>query len=112
MPIQQFHDVTFPVDNLSRKLHIAQQLCISVILQSPFADAQPLADFLPRQVVFTVQHRTVVGDNMLHVLQNPVKGWKQYLRSFRIFRYQVHKIHVLGVFFTWLSIKVSTSEAL
>ena len=89
-PFQQIHDVTFPIDDFSRKLHISQQSRVPVILQSPFADAKPLAHFLARQVVFTVQYRAIVHYHVLHVFQYPVKGRKQHQRSFGIFRYQIH----------------------
>lgn len=89
-PFQQIHDVAFPVDDFSRKLHISQQSRVPVILQSPFADAKSLAYFLTRQVVFTVQYRAIVHYHVLHVFQYPVKGRKQHQRSFGIFRYQIH----------------------
>ncbi len=89
-PFQQIHDVTFPIDDFSRKLHISQQSRVPVILQSPFADAKSLAYFLTRQVVFTVQYRAIVHYHVLHVFQYPVKGRKQHQRSFGIFRYQIH----------------------
>ena len=86
----RFHVVTFPVDDFSRKLHVPQQPRVPVILQSPFADAKPLAYFLARQVVFTVQYRAIVHYHVLHVFQHPVKGGKQYQCSIGIFRYQIH----------------------
>ena len=89
-PFQQIHDVAFPVDDFSRKLHVPQQSRVPVILQSPFADAKSLAYFLTRQVVFTVQYRAIVHYHVLHVFQYPVKGRKQHQRSFGIFRYQIH----------------------
>ena len=89
-PFQQIHDVTFPIDDFSRKLHISQQSRVPVILQSPFADAKPLAHFIARQVVFTVQYRAIVHYHVLHVFQHPVEGGKQYQRNFGIFRYQIH----------------------
>ena len=89
-PFQQIHDVTFPVDDFSRKLHISQQSRVPVILQRPFADAKPSAHFLARQVVFTVQYRAIVHYHVLHVFQHPVEGGKQYQRNFGIFRYQIH----------------------
>lgn len=89
-PFQQIHDVTFPIDDFSRKLHISQQSRVPVILQSPFADAKPLAHFIARQVVFTVQYRAIVHYHVLHVFQHPVEGGKQYQRGFGIFRYQIH----------------------
>ena len=89
-PFQQIHDVTFPIDDFSRKLHVPQQSRVPVILQSPFADAKPLAHFIARQVVFTVQYRAIVHYHVLHVFQHPVKGGKQYQRGFGIFRYQIH----------------------
>ena len=76
-PFQQIHDVAFPVDDFSRKLHVPQQSRVPVILQSPFADAKSLAYFLTRQVVFTVQYRAIVHYHVLHVFQYPVKGRKQ-----------------------------------
>ena len=72
-PFQQIHDVAFPVDDFSRKLHVPQQSRVPVILQSPFADAKSLAYFLTRQVVFTVQYRAIVHYHVLHVFQYPVK---------------------------------------
>ena len=89
-PFQQIHDVAFPVDDFSRKLHVPQQSRVPVILQSPFADAKSLAYFLTRQVVFTVQYRAIVHYHVLHVFQHPVKGGKQYQCSIGIFRYQIH----------------------
>ena len=89
-PFQQIHDVAFPVDDFSRKLHVPQQSRVPVILQSPFADAKSLAYFLTRQVVFTVQYRAIVHYHVLHVVQHPVKGGKQYQCSIGIFRYQIH----------------------
>lgn len=89
-PFQQIHDVTFPIDDFSRKLHISQQSRVPVILQSPFADAKPLAHFIARQVVFTVQYRAIVHYHVLHVFQHLVKGGKQHQRGFGIFRYQIH----------------------
>ena len=89
-PFQQIHDVAFPVDDFSQKLHVPQQSRVPVILQSPFADAKSLAYFLTRQVVFTVQYRAIVHYHVLHVFQYPVKGRKQHQRSFGIFRYQIH----------------------
>lgn len=89
-PFQQIHDVTFPIDDFSRKLHISQQSRVPVILQSPFADAKPLAHFIARQVVFTVQYRAIVHYHVLHIFQHPVEGRKQYQRGFGIFRYQIH----------------------
>ena len=89
-PFQQIHDVTFPIDDFSRKLHISQQSRVPVILQSPFADAKPLAHFIARQVVFTVQYRAIVHYHVLHIFQHPFEGRKQYQRGFGIFRYQIH----------------------
>ena len=89
-PFQQIHDVTFPVDDFSRKLHVAQQPRVPVILQRPFADAKPPAHLITRQVVFTVQYRAIVHYHVLHVFQHPVEGGKQYQRGFGIFRYQIH----------------------
>ena len=69
-PFQQIHDVAFPVDDFSRKLHVPQQSRVPVILQSPFADAKSLAYFLTRQVVFTVQYRAIVHYHVLHVFKS------------------------------------------
>lgn len=89
-PFQQIHDVTFPVDDFSRKLHVPQQPRVPVILQRPFADAKPPAHLIARQVVFTVHYRAIVHYHVLHVFQYPIKGRKQHQRGFGIFRYQIH----------------------
>jgi len=52
--IKPFHNVTFLINDFSEISHTLAAH-VPVILQRPFTETNPLAYFLTRQIVFTVQ---------------------------------------------------------